>query len=250
MSVMILIVSFVVLLCIGNEALAMESSQMNSLIISCCNGTNILNCNYMAPDSQSKSQSSISILSYASDNIMTYAKWSFALTTVYAKLHNYMFLKLFDNSTSSSTGTSTTISSTPNVKPHQHQHAHTHTFPEYYRNHNYEPRDQRWNKIKILWMAMNEAAHGDGDGHVDENRQAHNIYQSEASVLVWIDADLVLLDMKYSIENLLSLYPTADLIVSRDSEPSSGLINTGFMIFRKSSWSRDFLYRWWNQYDR
>lgn len=46
----------------------------------------------------------------------------------------------------------------------------------------------------------------------------------------------------------MNQFPEADIIVSADIK--QGLINTGFIIFRNTAWTRDFLHQWWNVADR
>ena len=63
-----------------------------------------------------------------------------------------------------------------------------------------------------------------------------------------LDADAIVLDFSFQIEDIAQEFPTADIIASADLR--MGLINTGVMIIRNSAWSRSFLSRWWTIADR
>lgn len=137
------------------------------------------------------------LATYATEDIMGYAQWSYAAQYAFAERHGYMLTR------------------------------HTPSSGD-----NYENRDQRWNKIKLLRTLMDEEG-------VDEG-----------SYVVWLDADLIVLDLDWGFEEIVALHPTSDLIASKDSSPESGLINTGLMLLRVCDWSRDFLDSWWDSYDR
>ena len=47
---------------------------------------------------------------------------------------------------------------------------------------------------------------------------------------------------------MLNLYPKAHIIASADIK--LGLINTGFLVFRNTPWTRDFVRRWWTITDK
>lgn len=93
----------------------------------------------------------------------------------------------------------------------------THTGDDYY------PADRRWNKIKAVPNALLQWA-------------------KNSSYLVFIDADLVILDPEFDAMNVISAYPSANLIVASDAIDTA---NTGFMIVRNCPWSIDFFNRWW-----
>ena len=142
-------------------------------------------------------QKRFALVTYATDDIMGYARWSYAVQYAFAEWHN---LPLYRRSPKS--------------------------------GHNFEPRDERWNKIKLVRDLMDEEA------------------VEEGSFVVWMDADLIYLDLDWKLEDIVARHPGYDLIISRDSAPESGLVNTGLMIFRVSKWSRDFLDMWWESHDR
>ena len=97
--------------------------------------------------------------------------------------------------------------------------------------HDYAPYDPRWNKIKILLNILSE--------------QALN-----SEYVVWVDADLIVLDFGLKLEVVGSFYPEANIIISKDMKSATYISNSGFMIVRNSNWSKDFLDQWWNSYDR
>jgi hypothetical protein len=95
---------------------------------------------------------------------------------------------------------------------------------------NYNNNDQRWNKVLILLEAL--------------KTWAKNI-----DYIVWIDADLIVLDMNLNINNLIKHYLWADMIISRDPVLENGIINSGMMIIKNSNYSKFFLKKWWNSFD-
>ena len=169
----------------------------------CCSDETVYRCtesyfpNVAGPHAMSPAQGWFALVTYASDNIMGYARWSYAVQHAFAE---WQGLPLYRRSPGS--------------------------------GHNFEPRDERWNKIKIVRDLMEEDA------------------VNEGSYVVWMDADLILLDLNWRLDDIIAMYASHDLIISRDSAPESGMVNTGLMIFRVSKWSRDFLDIWWESHDR
>eukprot|EP01041_Mallomonas_annulata_P006414 gene6414-12968_t len=97
--------------------------------------------------------------------------------------------------------------------------------------------DARWNKVKILYNAMDPTI----------NRFAAT---TTNDTLVWIDADLIFLDFKLLLQDVVNLYPSVNIIISRDKDDSPTIANTGLIIIKNNEWSRNFLSLWWNSYDR
>lgn len=91
--------------------------------------------------------------------------------------------------------------------------------------HDYWPQDKRWNKIKIAIDALTTWANG-------------------AKAIVLIDADLIILDHFFRVDNILDNFRHAQLILSADT---TDIGNTGFLIIRNSNWSRDFFELWWQR---
>jgi len=138
-------------------------------------------------------------VSYSSPNLLPYAAYAYAVTAAYAEHHHYS-LALFSQATNS----------------------------------NYEPRDQRWNRVKILLEAL------------DPHTGSHRAYQ----YLVWVDADLVFIDFSFSFEALIAAHPDADVIISAERHAETGVANTGCFIVKNTPWSINFLSAWWNRFDR
>mgnify|MGYP003386216080 FL=1 len=99
----------------------------------------------------------------------------------------------------------------------------------------------RWNKVKILIDAMD------------------NIANAEVQYFVWMDADMIVLDMGVKIEEIASQYPDADILMSKDviqnkddkkSDIPDGLANSGYILVRHTHWARQVLFQWWSEYDR
>jgi len=136
------------------------------------------------------------LVSYASSSIEGYAAYSFALMQTFAKERQYglHLLSPLDGS-------------------------------------NYEPRDQRWNRVKILSRILEEGA-------------------VEVSHAVWFDADLAFLDRSLDLRSIIAVHPNHDIIISAERHAETGVANTGCFIVRNSAWSRWFLTQWWDRYDR
>lgn len=102
----------------------------------------------------------------------------------------------------------------------------------------YEPKDERWNKVKILLDAISD---GDVPGWTA------GVKNEKTEYVVWIDADLVLLDFSFRLEEIVAEYPEADLLLSSDPYPEEifSVVNTGFIIVKVSDRSRAFLSEWW-----
>jgi hypothetical protein len=92
----------------------------------------------------------------------------------------------------------------------------------------YDQHDSRWNKVIVLMDALN-SEWADGLDYV-----------------MWLDADLVFLDMYMDLEALVSQYSRAHFIASSEFIGGSTMINSGSCIVKNSKWGKDFLSRWWS----
>ena len=96
--------------------------------------------------------------------------------------------------------------------------------------------DQRWNKVMILLNAI-----GGTKGH------SLNGWARDREYVVWMDADLVVVDFEFQFEAIIAAHPDKDILVSEDPYPDEifSVANTGCVIVRNSQWSRAFLRAWW-----
>lgn len=95
---------------------------------------------------------------------------------------------------------------------------------------NYEPRDVRWNKVMILQNALSSWA-------------------SECEFIVWLDADLILLDLGMDLTEIIAQYPAGELWVSKST--STDLMNSGLLIIRNSKFITTWLLpEWWRHTQR
>eukprot|EP01039_Chlorochromonas_danica_P000586 gene586-631_t len=104
--------------------------------------------------------------------------------------------------------------------------------------------DLRWVKVMLLLdllssystpiMAASNEVGGDSLRASGDRKQR---------VLVYLDADLMVLDSSVDIEQLLLAHPKADLLLAQDSLDWA---NTGFIIVRDTPWSRQALAEWWS----
>ena len=157
----------------------------------------LLNCTLNAIKSHVISAPRFSIVTYATSDIHEYAAYSLSLNAAYSEAHAYSFHIL-----SPQTGAE------------------------------YEPGDQRWNKVRILLEAL--------EG-VDNS--------ARADYVLWLDADLVVLDPSLDLESLIAQAPAADILICADPEPAEifSLVNTGAVLVRNTLWSRRFLRKWWGE---
>lgn len=98
---------------------------------------------------------------------------------------------------------------------------------------NYEPTDARWNKVKILEEAISNGGWAQNHHYV-----------------VWLDADLAILDLGMRIELIGQEYPDADIIMSEDLDAAATLGNSGYILVRNTPWAKQFLSQWWSHEDR
>ena len=95
--------------------------------------------------------------------------------------------------------------------------------------------DARWNKVRLL---------------MEEVKLALWKRDRKGLLIVWLDADLVVLDLDMKIEQIMAALPDADIVMSKDVARSEFTSNSGFIIVRASDWSLAFLEKWWNTFDR
>lgn len=96
--------------------------------------------------------------------------------------------------------------------------------------------DPRWNKVHIVRERLHPNI---TTGNYDD-----------ADYIVWLDSDLAIIDLTFSINELIDKYPYAEVIMSKDIATAPFVSNSGFMIVRCSLWSYSFFDLWWNSYDR
>ena len=106
-----------------------------------------------------------------------------------------------------------------------------------------EGRDQRWTKVWLLHQAVTDRlasgrCTGTGTGTGQE------------CYLVWMDSDLIAVDMHLRLERYTASFPHAGLLASRDFKQEHGVINSGFLIVRVGPWAERCLRAWWTQYPR
>jgi hypothetical protein len=139
------------------------------------------------------------IVKYSTNNLLEYAAYSMAINTAYAEMNDYEIVLL-----------------TPKDGAE------------------YDTNDQRWNKVKILEVALDPV----------------NGWAREMDYVVWIDTDLIFLDMGMKLELVAEEYSSFDMIFSSDPHLENGVVNSGMFMVKNTNWSRSFLSDWWNKYDR
>ena len=100
---------------------------------------------------------------------------------------------------------------------------------------NYEPADARWNKVKIVEHAL-------------------QTWARDSNYIIWLDADLIILDLSMRIEKIISNKKTFGEIwicASVEQSTNSNLMNSGFMILKNSEFVKTWLLpKWWNHNSR
>jgi hypothetical protein len=159
----------------------------------------------------------IGIVTYIDDNITSYAAYSLAINTAYALHTNYDFMVL---------------------SPETHS--------------DYEPRDPRWNRVKILSKLMMEPREEEKDKEKEKGEEESNEgigTYSDFDYVVWLDADLAVVDWTLSIERLVEAFPDHDLLLSAEYHAETGVANTGSIIAKNTAWTQSFLQQWWSVFD-
>lgn len=94
----------------------------------------------------------------------------------------------------------------------------------------FDDYDARWNKIKILEQALDP-----------ETGWARDL-----DYVMWVDADLIFLDLGLRLEQVAAEHPKAHVIISAEHAGSSTLVNSGTVMVRNTRWARQFLSDWWS----
>ena len=95
----------------------------------------------------------------------------------------------------------------------------------------YDKYDSRWNKVIVVNDALNDWA-------------------NQYDYIVWMDSDLIIMDLQMRLEYIVYKYNNANLIISKDPRIENGIVNTGMFIIKNTIWSKKFINDWWNKYDR
>jgi hypothetical protein len=95
-------------------------------------------------------------------------------------------------------------------------------------------QDPRWNKVVVLQDALNPV----------------NGWGRDLDYIVWVDADLIFLDLGMKMELIVAAYPDANVLLSAEHYGSLTSVNSGAMIIKNNAWSRNFLQEWYEFADR
>ena len=148
--------------------------------------------------SRASVKESVELVSFTTPNIVEYAAYAHAVNSAYSLQNGYMYSIL-----SPETG------------------------------HDFEQRDARWNKVRILHDRVEEM-------------------MGKGQLIAWLDSDLIVLDMGLSLEHVAAAAPQSDIILSRDPLPDEimSVANTGMILVKPSKFSLAFLHEWWTRKDR
>lgn len=164
------------------------------------------------------------LISYMTEDIHEYGSYASACMLWYTRLRDYgMSFYSYEGIRS--------MTSTYVGNPDQVKH------PPQLKNTLSLQGDQRWQKVWLLHERVREIIASDQN---DANSASHDTY------VVWVDADVIVLDPHLRLERFCRSFPQSNFIVSRDFKAEHGLINSGFMILRANYWSLRFLEAWWS----
>lgn len=166
----------------------------------------------------------VTIVSYASDDILEYSKYSFFLLEQYALIHDYniRLLSTSDLMLLNSNNIEFEVGNS-NSKPAN--------------GNSYDKNDIRWNKVKIMLDLIN-------------NFESINTNIEKDMYFVWIDADAIVMDFNLGLEGIIYRDEhRRNIYISEDIDIRNGIANTGVMIIKSCPWSVEFLSRWWGDYN-
>lgn len=121
--------------------------------------------------------------------------------------------------------------------------------------HSYHRRSSVWmwpytvsNRMEYAKL-QNYALHVDGPSTVDRRTppswskvKVLRKYLTDYEYVLWVDIDVLFVTHRQKLEWIASRHPNASLIIAKDLNG----INCGVMLWRRSSWSFDFLDRLWH----
>ena len=178
----------------------------------------------------SNNGASFAVLQYMTPNLHNYGAYALACTALYCEQRGYRLLLYND----------TDVLALVNVAAQE-------SLSLEYDDVQDPRRDQRWTKVWLLHDNMRRILR-------DTEEVSRTCVESGAegaNYLVWMDSDLIVLDMHTSLARYTLSFPQAHLIISHDFKAEHGLVNSGFFIMRVSEWSLAFLKKWWgNATDR
>jgi hypothetical protein len=166
----------------------------------------------------SKFTSKFIIITYSTDNIIDYTLYSFGINALYAhsksQHHHYHHHHHHDHNP---------IDATINIYS---------TSPS--GGFEYESRDQRWNKVKIIEVLLSQLQqHMYRNQSSSSSSSSSSPDSSQVEYIVWMDSDLIILNFNFDFNHITTRYPTADIIISRDAYPDNGMVNTGMILRNK-----------------
>ena len=101
----------------------------------------------------------------------------------------------------------------------------------------YESRDQRWNKVKIIEVLLSQLQQQYRNQSTSSSSSSSSSLSSASSsssqveYIIWMDSDLIILNFDFDFNHITTRYPTADIIISRDAYPDNGMVNTGMINY-------------------
>ncbi|RYY86841.1 hypothetical protein EON63_05080 [archaeon] len=157
----------------------------------------------------------ITLVTSIDNRVATYAPYSAALLELYALRNNYSFLLYCQDSSID--------------------------------------EDGRWTKVRImkdlvhthLYQETHKHTHTDIQTEMQTPGQTEGITYPSAKYLMWIDVDMIFLNLTYTIPPLLHPTPQGDMWVSAEMHGGSGVANTGGFVLKVSEYASLLLAAWW-----
>jgi len=178
----------------------------------------------------SKLTSKFIIITYSTNNIIDYTLYSFGINALYA--HSKSHHHHQDHQDHNPVDATINIYSTSPSGGFE-----------------YESRDQRWNKVKIIEVLLSQlqqqyrnqstssfsssSSSSSSSLSPSSNILSHpsSSHSSQVEYIIWMDSDLIILNFDFDFNHITTRYPTADIIISRDAYPDNGMVNTGMINY-------------------
>ena len=111
-------------------------------------------------------------------------------------------------------------------------------------------RPPAWSKIRAVQFMLDlvvvvpvlESSSNEPDSASASGRNAAAQRHYHCDWVLWLDADVVIMNSSIPLESLIPVDPNIHLIVTADRRFTA---NSGVWLLRNSAWSRQFLQDWW-----
>lgn len=125
----------------------------------------------------------------------------------------------------------------PLTWPNQQRYAQRHGYTAQENSHLLDPsRPPAWSKIRAAQHMLDLPA-------ASSTATATQQKQYKCDWVLWLDADVVIMNSSIALESLIPADPNIHMVVTSDRRFTA---NSGVWLLRNNDWSRQFLSDWWN----